>query len=90
MISEKTIVKSFTVLLISLIMASCQEEDNYNVDRQTLCVDEDTSVANDISDDGIVWSLSKYDLTNIMALVHKQESYREIYVMHSITTCDLE
>ena len=83
---SKNIYKNLTILLITLCLLGCQEEAAV---YQTLCVDSDTTVKNDIPKEGILWSLSTDDFTHIMPLV-KEESSRNIYVMNSITNCEME
>lgn len=82
----KNIYKIASLLLIILCLPACQEEAAV---YQKLCVDSDTTVKNDISEEGILWSLSIDDFKNIMPLV-KEESSRNIYVMNSITTCEMK
>ncbi|SLJ84262.1 hypothetical protein [Psychrobacter sp. DAB_AL43B] len=83
---SKTIYKTISVLLILVSLAACQEEAEV---YQTLCVDTDTTVANDIPEKGILWSLSTDDIKHLIPLI-TQESSRDIYIMNSITTCAME
>ena len=82
----KNIYKTVGILLITSCLSACQEEAEV---YQNLCVDSDTTVKNDISEEGILWSLSIDDFKHIMPLV-KEESSRNIYVMNSITTCEMK
>ena len=82
----KNIYKTVGILLITSCLSACQEEAEV---YQNLCVDADTTVKNDVPKEGISWSLSIDDFKHLMSLV-KKESQRNIYVMNSITTCEME
>ena len=82
----KNIYKTVGILLITSCLSACQEEAEV---YQTLCVDTDTTVKNDVPKEGISWSLSIDDFKHIMPLV-KEESSRNIYIMNSITTCEMK
>ena len=84
--SSKNIYKAISILLITLCLSACQEEAAV---YQKLCIDSDTTVKNDIPKEGVSWSLSIDDLKHITPLI-KEESSRNIYVMNSITTCEME
>ncbi len=84
----KNIYKTVSILSIALCLSACQKEAKAE-SLQTLCVDSDTSIKNDIPKKGIIWSLSSDDFEDIMSLV-KNQSPRNIYVMNSITTCEME
>ena len=88
MIASKNIYKVVVILFIAIYTTACQEEGQNNKDYETVCVDADTSVKDDVADDGILWSLTNNDLKYILSLV-TQESDRDIYIMNSITTCDM-
>lgn len=88
MIASKNIYKVVVILSIAIYTTACQEEGQNNKDYETVCVDADTSVKDDVADDGILWSLTNNDLKYILSLV-TQESNRNIYIMNSITTCDM-
>lgn len=83
---SKNIYRTASILLIILCLPACQEEAEV---YQTLCIDSDTTVKNDIPKEGILWSLSTDDFKHIMPLV-KEESSRNIYIMNSITTCEMK
>ena len=78
--------KTIIILSVTLFLPAYQEEAEV---YQKLCVDSDTTVKNDIPKEGILWSLSTDDFKQIMPLV-KEESSRNIYVMNSITTCEMK
>ncbi len=78
--------KIIGLLSILLCLSACQEEVAV---YKKLCIDSDTTVKNDIPKEGILWSLSTDDFKHIMPLV-KEESSRNIYVMNSITTCEMK
>ncbi len=82
----KNTYKAVGILLITSCLSACQEEAEV---YQTLCVDADTTVKNDVPKEGISWSLSIDDFKHLMSLV-KKESQRNIYVMNSITTCEIK
>lgn len=84
----KSIYKGIIILSIIIYTTACKEEVQKSQVYQTVCIDEDTSVKNDVTDDGILWSLSNDNLKHILSLVTK-ESDRNIYIMNSITTCDM-
>lgn len=81
----QSLYKTIGILSTIFFLSACQEESKT---YRTLCTDSDTSVENDIPKSGILWSLSTDDLKNIISLVI-EESPRNIYVMHSITTCEM-
>ncbi|MDE4455949.1 hypothetical protein [Psychrobacter sp. DAB_AL62B] len=83
---SKSIYKIIVLLSIVLYTTACQEEKSQSY--QKLCIDKDTSIKNDIADNGILWSLSDANLKHILSLV-TEESDRNIYIMNSITTCDM-
>ena len=82
----KNIYKTVGILLITLCLSACQEEAEI---YQTLCVDADTTIKNDVPEEGISWSLSIDNFKHLILLV-KKESQRNIYVMNSITTCEMK
>lgn len=82
---SKNIYKTVSALLITLCLPACQEDTEV---YQTLCVDSDTTIKNDIPEKGILWSLAKDDIKHLIPMLTK-ESPRNIYVMNSITTCEM-
>ncbi len=80
------ICKYITMLVFVLLMSACQIQEQV---YETRCVDNDTSVDNDIPKEGILWKLSTNQLQNIMSMVEKTP-YKDIYLMNDITTCELE
>ena len=81
----KNTYKVVGILLITSCLSACQEEAEV---YQTLCVDADTTIKNDVPKEGISWSLSIDDFRHLISLF-KKESQRNIYVMNSITTCEM-
>lgn len=82
----KVISKTVITLALLVCLSACKEEPEL---QKVLCVDADTSIKNDIPKEGVSWSLSINDLKHITPLI-KEESARNIYVMNSITTCEME
>lgn len=82
----KNIFKPIIILPVTLYLLACQEEAEV---YQTICIDADTTVKNDVPRGGILWSLSTDDFKHLISLV-KKESSRNIYVRNSITTCEMK
>ena len=80
------ICKPIIILSVTLYLLACKEETEV---YQTLCIDADTTVKNDVPKEGILWSLSTDDFEHLISLV-KKESSRNIYVMNSITACEMK
>ncbi|MGP9713032.1 hypothetical protein, partial [Psychrobacter sp. AOP29-E1-7] len=59
----KNIYKTIGILLITLCLSACQEEAEV---YQTLCVDADTTIKNDVPEEGISWSLSIDDFKHLI------------------------
>ena len=83
---SKNIYKTLSVLLVTLCLPACQEDVEI---YQTLCIDADTTVKDDIPKEGILWSLARNEIKHLISMVSK-ESPRNIYVMNSITTCEIK
>ena len=92
--------KYLPILLFSSLLAACTMGTSETNTRQTplreapqdweqtVCVDADTSIKNDVSEVGIPWSLSTDELKHILSLA-TEESNRNIYVLNDITTCEM-